>query len=159
MLCISYISGMWQIRQSAFCRYVCIAAMYECEVDKSLKLLKSSGYITYHQVNIQKFWIVLTSHYVFCMDLRTKSNFYLVSLTEWFFETEVDSVYCKVCTDSLDKTHYLSSLRGYKCEKNWDPSVCSHRHSKSSAWLKAFAVYRLRISGKMTKLYWTHVLN
>jgi hypothetical protein len=39
--------------------------------------LKPGGYFTYHQVNIHKFYVLPTQCiYVFCMDLRTNSDYF-----------------------------------------------------------------------------------
>jgi len=37
---------------------------------------ETNGYYTYHQLNILQFYVLPTQRiYVFCMDLRTNSNF------------------------------------------------------------------------------------
>ena len=38
---------------------------------------ETSGYYTYHQFNIQQFYILPTQYtYVFCVDLRTNSDYF-----------------------------------------------------------------------------------
>jgi len=45
--------------------------------DKKLNPLKSSGHYMYRQFNIQQFYVLPTRCiYVFCVDLRTKSDYF-----------------------------------------------------------------------------------
>ena len=45
-----------------------------CTLQEVVK--KPSGYNMYHQFNIQKFYVLpIQCNYVFCVDLRTNSNF------------------------------------------------------------------------------------
>jgi hypothetical protein len=62
--------------------------------------------------NIQQFYFLPTQCiYVFCVDLRTNSDFPLHKIY-LFFLTEMKSVYCAVRTVSLNETDYASSLKG-----------------------------------------------
>jgi hypothetical protein len=52
----------------------------------------------YHHFNIQQFCVLPTQYiYVFCVDLRTKSDF----ITTQNFVTETECVYCAVRTEPL----------------------------------------------------------
>jgi hypothetical protein len=58
--------------------------------------LKPSAFFMYHQVNIQKFYVVPTQRVnMFCMNIRTNSVEWLVSITE------TECVYFVVQTESL----------------------------------------------------------
>jgi hypothetical protein len=47
--------------------------------------LKLSGYYMYHQFNIQKFYVLPTKCiYVFCVDLRTNSDYFPTQLTGFY---------------------------------------------------------------------------
>jgi len=55
-----------------------------------IRPLKPSVYFMYRQFNIQQFYVLLTQFiYVFCVDLRTNSDYFTVQhwliLTDWFF--------------------------------------------------------------------------
>jgi hypothetical protein len=62
--------------------------------------LKPSGHYMYHQFNIQQFYVLPTQCiYVFCVDLRTNSDYFSI---QWsVFITKTDSVYCMIETKSL----------------------------------------------------------
>ena len=55
----------------------CIVVLYYCVFLIVLKLLKITGHYMYRQFNIQQFY-VLPTHcvYVFCVDLRTNSDYF-----------------------------------------------------------------------------------
>ena len=61
------------------CIYIYIYEVGECFVTLTLNAitLKSSGHYTYHQFNVEQFY-VLPTHciYVFCVDLRTSSHYF-----------------------------------------------------------------------------------
>ena len=63
--------------------------------------------------NIQKFYMVLALRCVFCMDLRTDSEFALYFIIWLVFTNVFESVYWAVLTDTLYKADYTSSLKGY----------------------------------------------
>jgi hypothetical protein len=50
--------------------------------------------------------------YVFCVDLRTNSDFYLYSINLLVFITEAESVYCTVRSGSSNQTDTVLSLGG-----------------------------------------------
>ena len=56
----------------------------------------------YRQFNIQQFYILPTQGiYVFCVDLRTNSDYFPIQHKRLDFITETESVYCAVRTESL----------------------------------------------------------
>jgi hypothetical protein len=60
--------------------------------------------------NIQKFYMVLALHWVFCRDLRTDS--FALYIINWLvFTTMIKSVYWAVRPDSLYKADHVSSLK------------------------------------------------
>jgi len=65
--------------------------------------LQLSGHSMYRQFNIQQFYVLPTQCiYVFCVGLRKKQQLFpYTALTDWFFITEIVSVYCAVRTGSL----------------------------------------------------------
>ena len=64
-----------------------------------LTFLKPSGYLTHHQVNIKKFYMVLKLHLNVLYSLLPGT-----ALTDRFSVTELESVFCAVRTESLYKT-------------------------------------------------------
>ena len=50
--------------------------------------------------------------YVFCVDLRTNSDYFLYSVNLSVFKTEAKSVYCAVRNGSLNQTDTVSYLKG-----------------------------------------------
>ena len=65
-----------------------------------VNLLKPVSYFTYHQVfDIQKFYMVLTLHLCVLYGLLP-----CTTLTDMFFITEVECVYCAVRTEYLHNT-------------------------------------------------------
>jgi len=56
--------------------------------------------------NIQKFYMVLALHWVFCTDLKT-ATYALYSINWLVFITVVESVYSTVRTDSLYTADYV----------------------------------------------------
>jgi len=47
--------------------------------------LKPSDYYMYHQFNIHKFYVLPTQcTYMFGVDLRTNSDYFSTTLTDWF---------------------------------------------------------------------------
>ena len=60
---------------------------------------------------IQKFYMALALHWVFCTKIRT-ATFALYSINWLVFIAVVESVYCTVRIDSLNKADYVSSLKG-----------------------------------------------
>jgi len=57
----------------------------------------------YHQFNVQQFHVLPTQCiYVFCVDLRTNSEYFPVQLV---FITETECVYCAVRSGSLNITY------------------------------------------------------
>ena len=60
---------------------------------------KPSGHYMYRQLNSQQFYVLPTQCIcVFCVDLRTNSDYFLYSVNWLVFITETESVYCAVCT-------------------------------------------------------------
>ena len=56
----------------------------------------------YHQFNIQQFYVLPTQCiYVFCVDLRTNTDFSPYNINCLVFITETQCVYCAVRTGSL----------------------------------------------------------
>ena len=78
-----------------------------------INLLKSSGFLTYHQVQHSK--ILHGSRFVLsvlCGSQNRQRLLLYTSLTGLVFITVVESVYCAVRTDSLYKADRISSLKG-----------------------------------------------
>jgi len=59
--------------------------------------------------------------YVFCVDLRTNSDYFSTSpqLVVFFFITEAERVYCAVRTGSLNQTDTFSSLKSYSVLRSY----------------------------------------
>ena len=66
----------------------------------------------YHQFNIHKFSVL--PHTVFCVDLRTNSDYFPIQQLLIGFITETESVYCAVRTGTLNET-YSFVLKGLMC--------------------------------------------
>jgi hypothetical protein len=78
-----------------------------------IKLLKPTGYVMHHQFNIQQLYTLPTLY--LCVLYLSENKQRLVSLkalTDWFFITEMKSVYSAVRTGSLNKAVCASSLKG-----------------------------------------------
>jgi hypothetical protein len=66
----------------------------------------------YHQFNIQQLYILPTHCiYVFCVDLRTNSDYFPIHSLISVFKTEAESVYCAVRNGSLNQTDAVSYLK------------------------------------------------
>jgi hypothetical protein len=78
--------------------------------DTNVNLLKPSGFFTYHQVNIQKFYMVLVLLWLFVRISEQKTNFALYFINWLVFITVVESVYSAVRADSSYKADYASRL-------------------------------------------------
>jgi len=65
------------------------------------------AFICTTRFDIQKF-CVLSTHciYVFCMDLRTSSDYFRTQINWLVFITETECVYCAVRTESLNITQF-----------------------------------------------------
>jgi hypothetical protein len=64
-------------------------------------LLKPSGYFTYYQFNIQKFYMVLTLRLCVLYGSQNKQRLLpYTALTDRFCKTEMESVYCAVRAES-----------------------------------------------------------
>ena len=78
---------------------------------RQLKFQSLVGSIHTTQLNIKKFYMVLTLLWVFCTDLRIDSYFCLIQHNLIGFYTVVESVYSAVRMDSLYEAHLISSLK------------------------------------------------
>ena len=83
-----------------------------------VNLIEPTGYVMYQQFNMQQLYALPTLHlcvwYVFCVsDTENKQRLVpLTTKTDWFFITEMKSVYSAVRTGSLNKAVCASSLKG-----------------------------------------------
>jgi len=79
----------------------------------SFNLLNPVGYVIHHQFNIQQQYALPTLY--LCVLYLSENKQRLVPLTaqtNWFFITEMKSVYSAVRTGSLNKAVCASSLKG-----------------------------------------------
>jgi len=68
----------------------------------SFNLLKPSGSTLFTtRFNINKFYVVLTSHLCVLYSSQEKRRLLLYTLTDWLCITEVECVYCAVRIESL----------------------------------------------------------
>jgi len=78
-----------------------------------VNLLKPTGYVMHQQFSIQQLYALPT---LYLCDLYLSENKQrlvpLTALTDWFFITEMESVYSAVRTGSLNKTVCASFLNG-----------------------------------------------
>jgi hypothetical protein len=70
--------------------------------------LRHSGYYVYHQFNIQQFYILPTQCiYVFFVDLRANSNYFLYNINFVVCVTQIHCIYWAVWTESLNTEWFL----------------------------------------------------
>ena len=75
--------------------------------------LKPTGHVMHQQFNIQQLYVLPTLY--LCVLYLSENKQRLVPLTaetDWFFITEMKSVYCAVRTGYLNKAVCASSLKG-----------------------------------------------
>jgi len=77
----------------------------------SLNLLKPIEYLMHQQINIQQLY-ALSTLYVFCFYLRTKSDLCHLQHKILVFITEMKSVHCAVRIWALTKTKCATSVKG-----------------------------------------------
>jgi hypothetical protein len=78
-------------------------------VGKTFKLLNPSDYLRTTRFNTRQFCMVLTLLLCVLYDLTTNSDFFPdTTFADWFYITEMESVYSAVRTRSLYKTDTFS---------------------------------------------------
>ena len=73
--------------------------------------LQPRGHYMYHQFNIQQFFLPTQCIYVFCVDLRTNSDYFTVQPWLVGFYKRRSGVYCAVRTESLNIIEFKFSFQ------------------------------------------------